>query len=121
MFSMLKNGVKSIMPVLYAVIGGVEKFAIAQVLGQPHLPGDLPLDGSVAVSLVRGDRSDLCHSDSFAALAAAAPDDLRSITVGCGGFGHPLWHSFPVLEKLVPMLGDAAQQGCGSVIDPSPR
>lgn len=26
MFSMLKNGVKSIMPVLYAVIGGVEKF-----------------------------------------------------------------------------------------------
>lgn len=26
MFSMLKNGIKSIMPVLYAVIGGVEKF-----------------------------------------------------------------------------------------------
>ena len=74
----------------------------------------------MAVSLVRGDRSDLCHSDSFAALAAAAPDDA-GITVEVQGFGHPLWHSFPVLEKLVPMLGDAAQQGCGSVIDPSPR
>ena len=31
--------------------------AIAQVLAQPHLPGDLPLDGSVAVNLVRGVRS----------------------------------------------------------------
>ena len=100
--------------------GPADLVAIAHVLGRPHLPGDLPLDGSVAVSLVRGDRSDLCHSDSFAALAAAAPNDA-GITVEVQGFGHPLWHSFPVLEKLVPMLGDAAQQGGGSVIDPSPR
>ncbi|MFT3860711.1 hypothetical protein [Micropruina sp.] len=91
--------------------------AIAQVLAQPHLPGELPLDGSVTVNLVRGVRSDLCHADSFAALSAAAPD--AGVTIEVQGFGHPLWHSFPVLERLVPLLGGAAQQGGGSVIEPS--
>ena len=48
--------------------------------------------------------------DMLAALAPfLQPDDL---VIDAG---------FPVLEKLVPMLGDAAQQGCGSGIDPSPR
>jgi len=97
--------------------GPVDLIAIAQVLAQPHLPGDLPLDSSVVINLARGERSDLCHGASFRALHDAAPE--AGITVEVSGFGHPLWHSFPVLEKLVPLLGAAAQQGGGSVIDPS--
>jgi len=97
--------------------GPVDLIAIAQVLAQPHLPGDLPLDSSVVINLVRGERSDLCHRASFRALHDIAPD--VGVTVEVAGFGHPLWHSFPVLEKLVPMLGAAAQQGGGSVIEPS--
>lgn len=86
--------------------GPADMLAIAQVLAQPHLPGDLPLDGSVALNLVRGARSDLCDADAFAALHDAAPE--AGVTVRVQGFGHPLWHSFPVLEKLVPMLGAGA-------------
>jgi len=41
------------------------------------------------------------------------------VTVDVAGFGHPLWHSFPVLEKLIPLLGTASQQGGGSTIEPS--
>jgi len=91
--------------------------AIAQVLARPHLPGALPLDGSIAINLVRGERSDLCHRKSFGALHDVSPD--RGVTVTVLGFGHPLWHSFPVLQRVVPMIADAAQQGGGSVIDPS--
>ena len=98
--------------------GPVDLVAIAQVLAQPHLPGDLPLEGSLAVNLVRGDRSDLCHRESFRALHGACPD--AGITVEVAGFGHPLWHSFPVLDVVVPLLGAAIQQGGGSVIEPSP-
>ncbi|MFT3970636.1 MAG: alpha/beta fold hydrolase [Micropruina sp.] len=84
--------------------GPVDLVAIAQVLTQPHLPGDLPLDGSLIVNLVRGNRSDLCHRDSFRALHEAAPD--AGLTIEVDGFGHPLWHSFPVLDVVVPLLGD---------------
>ncbi len=83
--------------------GPVDLVAIAQVLAQPHLPGDLPLDGSLIVNLVRGVRSDLCHRKSFHALHRAAPD--AGLTVEVTGFGHPLWHSFPVLDAVVPLLG----------------
>ena len=97
--------------------GPPDLVAIAQVLARPHLPGELPLDGSLAVNLVRGERSDLCHRVPFQALHEAAPE--CGVTVDVLGFGHPLWHSFPVLQKLVPLLADGAQQGGGSVIEPS--
>ena len=97
--------------------GPADLVGLAQVLARPHLPGDLPLDGSVAVNLVRGERSDLCDRQSFDALHEAAPD--VGVTVDVAGFGHPLWHSFPVLEKLIPLLGTASQQGGGSTIEPS--
>lgn len=87
--------------------GPVDLVAIAQVLAQPHLPGDLPLDGTVAINLVRGERSDLCPRDSFEELHAAAPPVGRTWDVE--GFGHPLWHSFPLLDVLIPALGDAAR------------
>jgi len=77
----------------------------------------LPLDSSVTINLARGERSDLCHRASFRALHDAAPE--AGVTVEVAGFGHPLWHSFPVLEQLVPLLGDAAQQGGGRAIEPS--
>lgn len=100
--------------------GPADLVAIAQVLARPHLPGDLALDGSIAVNLVRGERSDLCQRESFEALHAASPD--VGITVDVPGFGHPLWHSFPVLEQLIPLLGTTVQQGGGRVIDPpAPR
>ena len=83
--------------------GPVDLVAIAQVLAQPHLPGDLPLDGSLVINLVRGKRSDLCHRESFRALHEAAPG--AGLTVEVAGFGHPFWHSFPVLDALVPLLG----------------
>lgn len=100
--------------------GPADLLAIAQVLAQPQLPGALPLDGSIAVNLVRGERSDLCEAASFDALHDQAP--AVGVTVDVQGFGHPLWHSFPVLQQLVPALGAGAQQGGGSVIEPpSPR
>ena len=83
--------------------GPVDLVAIAQVLAQPHLPGDLPLDGSLVINLVRGKRSDLCHRESFRALHEAAPG--AGLTVEVAGIGHPFWHSFPVLDALVPLLG----------------
>ena len=83
--------------------GPVDLVAIAQGLAQPHLPGDLPLDGSLVINLVRGKRSDLCHRESFRALHEAAPG--AGLTVEVAGFGHPFWHSFPVLDALVPLLG----------------
>lgn len=89
--------------------GPVDLVAIAQVLAQPHLPGDLPLDGSVTVNLVRGERSDLCDALSFGALHESAPSS--GVTVDVLGLGHPLWHSFPVLEQLVQLLGAAVRQG----------
>ncbi len=85
--------------------GPVDLVAIAQVLAQPHLPGDLPLDGSLVINLVRGKRSDLCHRASFQALHEAAPG--TGLTVEVAGLGHPLWHSFPVLDALVPLLGSS--------------
>lgn len=88
--------------------GPVDLVAIAQVLAQPHLPGDLPLDGSLTVNLVRGERSDLCHRDSFRALHALAPE--TGLTVEVAGFGHPLWHSFPVLDAVVPLLGETVSR-----------
>ncbi|MFT4293797.1 MAG: hypothetical protein QM582_00090 [Micropruina sp.] len=97
--------------------GAADLVAIGRVLAQPHLPGELPLDGSLAISLVRGGSSDLCHQASFRALHEAAPES--GVTIEVPGFGHPLWHSFPVLGALVPLLGAAAQQGGGSVIEPS--
>ncbi len=96
--------------------GPADLVAIAQVLTQPHLPGDLALDGSIAVNLVRGERSDLCQRESFDALHDGSPD--VGVTVEVPGFGHPLWHSFPVLQQLVPLLAEGAQQGGGSVIVP---
>lgn len=97
--------------------GPIDLVAIAQVLAQPHLPGDLPFDGSMSINLVRGKRSDLCHDESFQALHEAAP--ARGITVEVDGLGHPLWHSFPLLDTLVPLLGAAVQQGGGRMIAPS--
>jgi hypothetical protein len=97
--------------------GPIDLVAIAQVLGRPHLPGDLPLDGSLVVNLVRGARSDLCRRVSFRALHEAAPGNGVSVEVA--GLGHPLWHSFPVLDAVVPLLGGAVQQGGGSVIESS--
>lgn len=92
--------------------GPVDLVAIAQVLAQPHLPGELPLDGSMTINLVRGARSDLCHAESFRALHEACP--ARGITVEVAGLGHPLWHSFPLLDALVPLLGDAVREGGGA-------
>ena len=97
--------------------GPVDLVAIAQVLAQPHLPGDLPLDGSLVVNLVRGERSDLCQREAFAVLHQLAPE--AGLTVEVTALGHPLWHSFPVLDVLVPLLGRAVQQGGGSVIESS--
>ncbi len=92
--------------------GPVDLVAIAQVLAQPQLPAGLPLDGSVIVNLVRGTRSDLCDAESFAGLHRSAPSN--GVTVDVVGLGHPLGHSFPVLEQLVPLVGaavrNAAQQ-----------
>lgn len=92
--------------------GPVDLVAIAQVLAQPHLPGALPLDGTVAVNLVRGEQSDLCPRDSFDALHEVAPAVGRTWHIA--GFGHPLWHSFPLLDELVPQLGDAARSQSSS-------
>ncbi|MFT4217968.1 MAG: hypothetical protein QM619_12415 [Micropruina sp.] len=97
--------------------GPVDLVAIAQVLGQPHLPGDLPLDGSLIVNLVRGERSDLCRRDAFRALHVSAPE--AGVTIEVAGLGHPLWHSFPVLDAVVSLLGEAVQQGGGNVMESS--
>jgi len=86
--------------------GPADVVAIAQVLAQPHLPGDLPMDGTLAVNLVRGVRSDLCDADAFDLLHSSAP--ARGVTVRVQGYGHPLWHSFPVLHRLVPLLAAGA-------------
>ena len=88
--------------------GPADMVAIAQVLAQPHLPGDLPLDGALAVNLVRGVQSDLCDADAFDLLHSSAPE--RGVTVRVQGHGHPLWHSFPVLDRLVPLLAAGADQ-----------
>lgn len=97
--------------------GPVDLVAIGQVLGQQHLPGDLPLDGSLVVNLVRGERSDLCQRAAFGVLHDLAP--AAGSTVEVTALGHPLWHSFPVLDVLVPLLGRVVQQGGGSVIESS--
>lgn len=81
--------------------------AIAQVLSRPYLPGELPLDGSVAVNLVRGDRSKLCRPEQFDGLHELAPE--AGITVDVPRYGHPLWHSFPVLQELTPLLAAGAE------------
>lgn len=88
--------------------GPVDLVAIAQVLAQPHLPGDLPLDGSLAINLVRGERSDLCRRETFQMLHEGAPE--AGVTVEVTGLGHPLWHSFPVLDAVVPLLGRAVSR-----------
>lgn len=97
--------------------GPIDLVAIGQVLAQPHLPGDLPLDGSLMVNLVRGERSDLCQREAFGLLHEMAPE--AGLTVEVAGLGHPLWHSFPALDRLVPLLGRTVQQGGGSVIESS--
>lgn len=95
--------------------GPVDLVYIAQVLAQPHLPGDLPLDGSLAINLVRGERSDLCRRETFQMLHEGALDSGVTVEV------------IDPSPAVAPFVLDAApcrcsaggQQGGGRVIESS--
>lgn len=87
--------------------------AITQVLCRDHIVHHVGELEGARLTIVRGERSDLCTAAGVAALeeaAEAAAAEGRTITVT--GLGHPLWHSFPVVVPLAGLL--AASSGAAA-------
>lgn len=78
--------------------------AITTILRRDHIRSHLALLGDVPLHLVRGSTSDLCRADAFRELGHAHE---RGVSITVPGFGHPLWHAFPVLVPLIRRLRDA--------------
>ncbi len=79
--------------------------AITRVLCRDHIGSALGELGDVPLTIVRGERSDLCRAAGVAALEAGG---AAGTTITVPGFGHPLWHSFPVVVPLVGVLAQAS-------------
>ena len=101
--------------------GPADLMAIATVLSRPTLPRHLPEDVAVQVDLVRGVRSTLSADRPFSELDGSLEQrGVGGMSVRVDGFGHPLWHSFPVLFPLVEALsGVVDQQPGGNTSRPS--
>lgn len=79
--------------------------AITTILRRDHIRSHLAQLGEVPLQLVRGSISDLCHERAFLELGEAHD---RGLSVTVQGYGHPLWHAFPVIVPLIGMLRDAS-------------
>lgn len=75
--------------------------AITRVLCRDHMGSGLGEVDGAPLTIVRGERSDLCRAAGVAALEAGG---ASGTTITVPGFGHPLWHSFPVVVPLVGLL-----------------
>lgn len=83
----------------------VDLIAIAKLLSSRSLLADLNRFAPARCALARGARSSLCRSADFDRLDQALADrGIPGPTITVSGLGHQMWHSFPAIVQISPVL-----------------